>query len=152
MAKYTKAELDGAYDACHAAYVAARDAQAGTDREAESAAWNEYYRLNDAWHAMERENSTLTLEIDSMGMDAGNAFLSVTPDSAVRDVRLAGRFGRTDRGVYLETYSAAELGATGETFGSVYVEASSRKAAIVKLLRQLGYPRGTAFEITYAKD
>lgn len=97
----------------------------------------------------------LRLEIDSMGMDAGNAFLSVTPGSAVRDARLAGRFGRTDRGVYLETYASCELDASdtdGREFGSVYVEASSRKAAIVKVLRALGYPRGTAFEITYAKD
>jgi hypothetical protein len=95
----------------------------------------------------------LVLEIDSMGMDAGSAFLSCHVTSTVRDARLEGRFGRTDKGVYLETYASGELdGYTGEAFGSVYVEASSRKAAIGKLLRQLGYPRGTEFKIINTRD
>jgi hypothetical protein len=106
----------------------------------------------------------LVLEIDSMGTDPGNAFLYPHPSSAVRDARMEGRFGRTYRydevtrrnvptGVYLETYASDELdGYTGEAFGRVYVEASSRKAAIGKLLRQLGYPRGTEFEIINTRD
>jgi hypothetical protein len=98
----------------------------------------------------------LKLTIDMLGTEPGCAFLY--DDSPDPDPRIDGRFGRTnDDVVYLESYSSWDLVRPGEQwegepFDAIYVEASSRKAAIVKLLRQLGYPRGTKFKIKYEKD
>lgn len=92
----------------------------------------------------------LKLLIDSLGMDPGNAFVYCDAGSDPSDKRIDGRFGRNSpKEVYLETYSSADLGETSVEFDSVHVVASSRKAAIVKLLAALGYPRGTKFEVRY---
>jgi hypothetical protein len=80
----------------------------------------------------------LKLLIDSEGTDAGVALLS--PDGPGGDERLWGRFGNADGGrVYVENYDG------------VYVEASSRAAAARKLVKALGYPRGTKISIRYER-
>lgn len=92
----------------------------------------------------------LRLIVDSIDMDPGQAFLETARGSDIKDPRIDGRFGRARPGVvYLESYSSADMGLTeGEPFDSIYVEASSRRAAVTKLLTALGYPRGTKFELT----
>lgn len=96
--------------------------------------------------------------IDTMGCDPGSAFVYCAPNSPVKDPRIDGRFGRTYgpdgevRGVYLETYASGELGLDCAAFGSTYVEASYRRGAVVKLLRELGYPRGVEYVIVFERD
>lgn len=94
----------------------------------------------------------IKLVIDSVGTDAGNAFVYCAPDSPIKDICINGRIGRTDAGVYLETYSSTDLGYAGAPFPGVRVEASSRKIAVVKMLVALGYPRGTEFSIRYERN
>lgn len=91
----------------------------------------------------------ITIVIDTVGTDPGSAFVYCDPRSAVKDARIDGRIMGTGP-VLLETYSGAELGGA-ETFNGVSVNASSRRAAVGKMLRALGYPRGTAFEIKFEK-